>query len=106
MDIQQLMTDINNSLTRIESQLDRGEITPDDLLTDMQHLRSLTAHLSETPPLILAPYQQYLLNLGAQLASLQTKMIRARDGLGEAITDVDKRRKALHNYTDATKKTK
>lgn len=104
MDITKLMTEINDRLSRVEALLDRGQVTPEEMLGDMQLLRGLTDQLKDAPPASLVPHQQALLNLSAQLANLQAKMTRARDGLGEAMLDVDKRRKALHNYAGTTKK--
>ena len=104
MDIAKLLTEINERIARVESLLDRGQVTPEELLADMKELRDLTETLKDQGPAALAPHQQGLLNLNAQLASLQMKMTRARDGLGAAIVDIDKRRKALHNYAGTTKK--
>jgi hypothetical protein len=104
VNIPQLLTEINERIIRVESLLDRGQVTPEELLTDMKELRGLTETLKDQGPAELAPHQQALLNLNAQLNSLQMKMSRARDGLGAAIVDIDKRRKALHNYAGTTKK--
>jgi len=104
MDITKLMQEINDRLSRVEALLDQGKVTPEEMLADMQELRSLTDRLKDAPPATLVPHQQTLLNLSAQLASLQLKMTRARDGLGAAVQDVDKRRTALHNYAGTTKK--
>lgn len=104
MDIAKLLTEINERIAQVESLLDRGQVTPDDLLADMKELRGLTGNLEGLTADTLAPHQQALLNLNVQLNSLQAKMGRARDGLGTAIVDIDKRRKALHNYSATTKK--
>lgn len=104
MEIAKLLNDINDRIARVESLLDRGQVTPDELLANMKELRGLTEALKDKGPAELGPHQQALLNLNAQLASLQMKMTRARDGLGEVIVDIDKRRKALHNYSGTTKK--
>ena len=106
MDIAKLMTEINERLARVESLLERGEVTPEELLQSMTSLSEMTNVLKDATPDALEPHEQALLNLGAQLASLQAKMGRARDGLGAAIVDIDKRRKALHNYSTPVNKKK
>lgn len=106
MTIDTLMKEIIARLQRVESQLDRGEVTPEQLLANMQELRDLTDGLKNASPHELVPHHQALLNLSAQLLNLQVKMNKARDGLGEAALDVDKRRKALHNYASPTTKKK